>query len=726
MDVAEAIAADAIPSASDVLVIDASESIQAALRAWTTINLAVLQKQLDIQGLEIVENQKESNRSKKELSDKTKEFRKMSDEEKLKEFKSLLKAYQQEIDSIAKRSKTAEAAFLSLYKHLAEAPDPAPLIASLSNHPQLEQELNVANEELKVLKATIAGMERDVASGKASEGVVGSLKSRLANYEAKLDEMVSEKVLAKEIEIKQATDEKIRIYKETEYSLQRQLNLLKDQLSTLQSSHDVTQAKLVDYSSQYDQEVAGKLGELEIVIGDLDRANQRAANVARENEVLKNELAALRGDSSAVAASVQSHRHDWQDPATLQRKIKVQDAEISKLLDELNKSKTKLNEREAYSTRRINELEREMAVKKLETEELREKLLQFDDYERIKRELDLMKTIEFGAQPLAESGDGLWDEPSSNSSASEANLEKLLIDKNKRLLGEVSTLKDTLDAQNAQLTHTTQDLEHYKLQSETQAKLIAKLEEDVYQLNSVVAGKGKSSVPAPVEDAEMDPLMQINVRSNLSSQPELVPVLGHSVLPVAVPAPIIQEAPVPAPNSSIIPILASQRDRYRQRNTELEEQAKQAVATIADLKYQMDSLKSDNIKLYEKLRYAESFQSTGNNSTTISISPPSRTINNRSPDDVNSRYNSLYETTLDPFSRFSRSEQASRVQKLNPAEKAALVFTKILVGNKYTRIGFVVYSAVLHLLVFATLYLLSQWEECRHDHAVPAPVSNVN
>ncbi|ORY39161.1 hypothetical protein BCR33DRAFT_720394, partial [Rhizoclosmatium globosum] len=672
MDVAEAIAADAIPSASDVLVIDASESIQAALRAWTTINLAVLQKQLDVQGLEIVENQKESNRSKKELSDKTKEFRKMSDEEKLKEFKSLLKAYQQEIDSIAKRSKTAEAAFLSLYKHLAEAPDPAPLIASLSNHPQLEQELNVANEELKVLKATIAGMERDVASGKASEGVVGSLKSRLANYEAKLDEMVSEKVLAKEIEIKQATDEKIRIYKETEYSLQRQLNLLKDQLSTLQSSHDVTQAKLVDYSSQYDQEVAGKLGELEIVIGDLDRANQRAANVARE-----------------------------MSPATLQRKIKVQDAEISKLLDELNKSKTKLNEREAYSTRRINELEREMAVKKLETEELREKLLQFDDYERIKRELDLMKTIEFGAQSLAESGDGLWDEPSSNSSASEANLEKLLIDKNKRLLGEVSTLK---------VPHShTQDLEHYKLQSETQAKLIAKLEEDVYQLNSVVAGKGgKSSVPAPVEDAEMDPLMQINVRSNLSSQPELVPVLGHSVLPVAVPAPIIQEAPVPAPNSSI--------DRYRQRNTELEEQAKQTAATIADLKYQMDSLKSDNIKLYEKLRYAESFQSTGNNSTTISISPPSRTINNRSPDDVNSRYNSLYETTLDPFSRFSRSEQASRVQKLNPAEKAALVFTKILVGNKYTRIGFVVYSAVLHLL----------WEECRHDHAVPAPVSNVN
>ena len=37
-------------------------------------------------------------------------------------------AYQTEIDSLTKRSKSAENAFLSLYKVLAEAPDPYPLL----------------------------------------------------------------------------------------------------------------------------------------------------------------------------------------------------------------------------------------------------------------------------------------------------------------------------------------------------------------------------------------------------------------------------------------------------------------------------------------------------------------------------------------------------------------------------------------------------------------------
>lgn len=37
-------------------------------------------------------------------------------------------AYQTEIDSLTKRSKTAENAFLNVYKVFAEAPDPYPLL----------------------------------------------------------------------------------------------------------------------------------------------------------------------------------------------------------------------------------------------------------------------------------------------------------------------------------------------------------------------------------------------------------------------------------------------------------------------------------------------------------------------------------------------------------------------------------------------------------------------
>ena len=40
----------------------------------------------------------------------------------------VITAYQTEIDSLTKRSKTAENAFLNVYKVLAEAPDPYPLL----------------------------------------------------------------------------------------------------------------------------------------------------------------------------------------------------------------------------------------------------------------------------------------------------------------------------------------------------------------------------------------------------------------------------------------------------------------------------------------------------------------------------------------------------------------------------------------------------------------------
>lgn len=56
------------------------------------------------------------------------EFKKIPDEAKVEAIKSLLKAYQGEIDQLTRRSKVSESAFLNTYKLLAEAPDPYPLL----------------------------------------------------------------------------------------------------------------------------------------------------------------------------------------------------------------------------------------------------------------------------------------------------------------------------------------------------------------------------------------------------------------------------------------------------------------------------------------------------------------------------------------------------------------------------------------------------------------------
>jgi homeobox protein cut-like len=48
-----------------------------------------------------------------------------------------------------------------------------------------------------------------------------------------------------------------------------------------------------------------------------------------------------------------------------------------------------------------------------------------------------------------------------------------------------------------------------------------------------------------------------------------------------------------------------------------------------------------------------------------------------------------------------------------------LSLTRLFVSNRWSRYFFIIYSLLLHLLVMVTLYQLSLWEECRHDHETP-------
>lgn len=71
---------------------DFTESaFQIALSKWRDIDLSKLQSQLDKQGMEIIESQKDFLVERKELSTKTKLFRKLPDDEKLVQVMSLLK-----------------------------------------------------------------------------------------------------------------------------------------------------------------------------------------------------------------------------------------------------------------------------------------------------------------------------------------------------------------------------------------------------------------------------------------------------------------------------------------------------------------------------------------------------------------------------------------------------------------------------------------------------------
>ena len=102
--------------------------------------------------------------------------------------------------------------------------------------------------------------------------------------------MVQEKVSDKEKELKQEMDDRIRVYKETEYALERQLQQTKDQVISMQNSNDINQAKLSDNTQKFDDSVAAKLSELEIIVKDFEQAKMKIAEISRENQDLRTRL----------------------------------------------------------------------------------------------------------------------------------------------------------------------------------------------------------------------------------------------------------------------------------------------------------------------------------------------------------------------------------------------------------------------------------------------------
>ncbi|KAL7411225.1 hypothetical protein BDY24DRAFT_142500 [Mrakia frigida] len=254
-----------------------------ALSTWKDINLSELQRSLDATALELVENQKENMVGRKKLAEQTREFKKIPEETKIEGIKPLLKAYQTEIDQLTRRSKVSESAFLNAYKLLAEAPDPYPLLDAAVDQTVKVAEARVLESELTRLREENLDLKRQVGEIAGVEEKRKKAEAKVETLEEKMDELIQERVTSKENELNATYDERMRNYEDREQDLQKQVKTVKDQLRDLRTSNDSTQAQLMDHSQRQDVEVVAKLGELDLIVADLERANARVASVERRN-----------------------------------------------------------------------------------------------------------------------------------------------------------------------------------------------------------------------------------------------------------------------------------------------------------------------------------------------------------------------------------------------------------------------------------------------------------
>uniref|UniRef100_A0AC11CMK1 Cut like homeobox 1 n=1 Tax=Ovis aries TaxID=9940 RepID=A0AC11CMK1_SHEEP len=632
---------------------------------------AKLKRELDATATVLANRQDESEQSRKRLIEQSREFKKNTPEDLRKQVAPLLKSFQGEIDALSKRSKEAEAAFLNVYKRLIDVPDPVPAL-DLGQQLQLKvQRLHDIETENQKLRETLEEYNKEFAEVKNQEVTIKALKEKIREYEQTLKNQAETIALEKEQKLQNDFAEKERKLQETQMSTTSKLEEAEHKVQTLQTALEKTRTELFDLKTKYDEEITAKADEIEMIMTDLERANQRAEVAQREAETLREQLSSAN-HSLQLASQIQKAPDVEQaievlTRSSLEAELAAKEREIAQLVEDVQRLQANLSKLRENSASQISQLEQQLSAKNSTLKQLEEKLKGQADYEEVKKELNILKSMEFA--------------PAEGAGTQDASrpLEVLLLEKNRSLQSENAALRISNSDLSGRCSELQVHVTELTATAAEQRELIAHLEQDLSTIQSIqrpdaegAAELGLEKIPEPIKEATA---LFYGPSSPASSLPE-----GQV--------------------DSLLSIISSQRERFRARNQELEGENRLAQHTIQALQTELDSLRADNIKLFEKIKFLQSYPGRGGGS-----------------DDTELRYSTQYEERLDPFSSFSKRERQRKYLSLSPWDKATLSMGRLVLSNKMARtIGFF-YTLFLHLLVFLVLYKLAWSESMERDCA---------
>ncbi|XP_054867935.1 cut-like homeobox 1b isoform X5 [Amphiprion ocellaris] len=631
---------------------------------WKRFDLQQLQKELDATATQLANRQDESEQSRKKLIDLSREFKKNTPEDLRKQVAPLLKSFQGEIDALSKRSKEAEAAFLNVYKKIIDVPDPVPVL-ELAQQLQLKlQRMHDIETENTKLRETLEDYNKEFAEVKNQEVTIKALKEKIREYEQSLKNQAENLAQEKQLQLHNDYAEKERKLQESQDSMSSRLEEAEHKAQSLQTALETTQAELFDLKTKYDEESTAKADEIEMVMTDLERANQRAEAAQREAESLREQLS-LSNQSQQLSSPAKADADTAPEAASnssLEAELRAKERETAQLVEDVQRLQASLTKLRETTSSQITQLEEQLSSKSAVLKELEEKLQKQADYEEVKKELSILKTMEFGTS------DSVQD--------SSKSLEVLLLERNRSLQSESAALRIANTELSGRYTELQVEFSAAVRTSAEQKELILKLEHDLSTIQAM------SSLPRPDADGSEVGDMG-NIPEPIKEATAMFSGSGQS------PHPELPQGQM----DSLLSIISSQRERFRSRNQELEAENRSMQQTMQALQNELDSLRADNIKLYEKIKFLQSYPGRAGGS-----------------DDTVMRYSSQYEERLDPFASFSKRERQRRYLSLSPWDKATLSLGRVILSNKMARTIAFFYTLFLHCLVFLVLYKTA-WSE---------------
>ena len=626
-------------------------------QVWKDFGFPELQHDLDNEATSIALRQDQSEISRKALVELSKEFKRSSSEETRKSVSTLLKSFQIEVDSVSKRAKASETALLSVYKKLIDVPDPSP---SLEQAQSLQRKLAKqvdAELEVKQLRETLEEYNKEFVDVRNQEVTIKQLKDKIKTLEEKEDSALAEKSKSKEKELRQEYAEKEFRLEEERARMESKLGLAEAEVASLRNALVIAQTEVMELKARTDRLTTAKGSEYDLVLEESERATERAlvaegrvASLLRRVEDLEKTASAKDGleddalDGSLVVSAV-----------NLQVELGAKQKEVDQLVEDVRRLQYALTKMKDVEEVDASDLEGQLKAAVDEVEELKKQCVLQSDYEEMKKELKILKSMECGDE----------EDEAERGIQQRQSLEYLLLARNRKLMNENTQTK--LSLTNAKEQSAQIDADSIQLRRETVElkALVTKLEDDLLHVKSVESvaslparseAEGSASPPLPVlsfSAAVSLPAVSLSAgevridvddEGNGSDNKETRKrTLENAMTSSTDKLAFDQQQKNNGNSDSLLAIVSSQRERFRQRNHELEAENISYKNRVQSLQDNMDGLRNDNLKLYEKIKFLQSNYSSSSSSSNAASSCAA------GGQQIESRYASQYEQSLDPF-----------------------------------------------------------------------------
>lgn len=238
------------------------------------------------------------------------------------------------------------------------------------------------------------------------------------------------------------------------------------------------------------------------------------------------------------------------------------------------------------------------------------------------------------------------------------SLEQLLLARNKKLNNEMAVLRVSHQDLQQQLEVLQEAMSNTNAELERSQNLNATLESDLVKVQQETSsGFPSSALSAAGTYSSRYPTSNYNANSfprkgRTSPTSSIISGLDPQSASRNTLEAIRAGEPVGG-GSGIMPMIQAQRDRFKQKNAQLEEELSKQYNTVSSLRQEITSLQKDNLNLYEKSRYVSTYSRGAPSSSASALSqPPQSTavsVSAETPSGLSlDRYRSTYEANLSP------------------------------------------------------------------------------